>query len=246
MRVLPLLALLIIFIPMIEAVQYGNVTLSASGSGTNVTFTGMSVDADRAEVGDSYITLWNASVTSYGTTVACDVLNFTAPSSSTDSALFPQATGTATNTRTITNALSQSCNATVYVSTPDIVPSSPSVRKPDGSSEYIASVYDSSAGIATFSVGSLPSGTSVLTIDTDSSVVLARTYSSTAASGLAKMIGWLGTIIVLLALAGFVGIAMRGESPIDADEFAKTVFLIVVAGFCIIVGIIILLSVNGL
>lgn len=70
------------------------------------------------------------------------------------------------NVRTITSTLTSTItNVSVILNISGIVPSSPRITYPNGSSEYPSYLYDSAAGTMTFN-GSIPPGVSTVTLDT--------------------------------------------------------------------------------
>ena len=155
------LALLILFIQMAGAVDVGSgvVLGPTSGSNTSVNVS-QNISVSEAEIGSTYITLWNATVNNSLGSVTCDVLNFTASNNETLSSWFPQISASSGNNITITSLLNTSCNAQLTVWTNSIIPTTPLITFPDETTQSPAYSYEN--GYLTLTVAGLPNGTTVL------------------------------------------------------------------------------------
>ncbi len=145
-------------LPMAQAVQYGNVTVSSASSNTTVTFDQVA-DCDAVEPGDSYVLLTNCLFNSSAGAIS-STMNFTATNNVTDSASFPQITASSGNVVTISNGLNFSVSVALNVSTNGIAVMTPWVLYPDGTAE----AFDLTTGSTTLqiTIGNLPPGMSIL------------------------------------------------------------------------------------
>ena len=138
-------------------------TFIAPGANVTLNVSGLNFTADRLETANLSVSLQNVSYNTTGANFSLPLLNFTTANSSRFSYQFPNITSSSGNTITILNGLAENVsNITITVGTNGIVPSSPRLTLPDASSQNPSYSYDSTTGMLSFTVSSLPSGVSTL------------------------------------------------------------------------------------
>lgn len=163
MRWSPLLLLLILVFPAVEAVSYANLTLNTSSTGTAITFNAIPVECAYREITPLSISLVNCSITNGSNTVTSS-MNFTYANNVTDSISFPRVTASSGNTVTIANGLNFSVPVALNASTNGIIPSTPSLTYPNGSLSYPTTTYDALTRLLAVTVMDVPPGETVLTL----------------------------------------------------------------------------------
>lgn len=145
---------------------FANVTLNATASNTAINMSGMSTFAGRLEVANNSISLQNVSYNVSGANFSFPGINFTTANSLIYSYQFPNISLSSGNTIVILNGLPQNVsNVTIVVGTNGITPWNPLLTFPDLSTQIPAYVFDNTTGLMTFTVGSLPSGSTTLQLN---------------------------------------------------------------------------------
>lgn len=147
------------------------------------------------------------------------------------------------NVRTITSNLTSTVtNVTVILNTSGIVPSSPLLVHPDGSSEYPSYLYDSTAGTITFNATIHP-GNNILYLSTVPNTPQQASACNSSNAGFVAGIGFLGLLLLIIMAAGAVMIFNKvksGEKVSDVfdwvtDGTAGVVILSFILVFAIVI-----------